>query len=781
MNIIMNILFSFFYALFITILFIILFIGVCYGIYFYIQKLKQKEEIKNNIDGNGLAFLLIRIPQINEKKEEAFDTFLKSIHRVLPKDAVISLELTSFNKFLNFYIVISKKYTELIESQLYAQYPDVEIEVTTDYLSTQEQDNTAFVDIRLKKLSIHPIKTYSMMEDNLLRNIMAFLARLESDEQFFLHLTLKRIGSKFWKRGLIGIYYELFGKKVASDGNSTLEYTKLSSKYIYNGVLRLGFKAESGKIAKDKLDLIFNFLKQLKYSNEFKMGSKYILGIHNPNALKVRARIINRKQLWIPEEIATIYHLPYKTSDISNIVQTRSRKAPPPDILPRYVSENDKNISLIGETNYRNEKIKFGIKRDDRRRHVYIVGKTGAGKSKLIELMMLEDIKDDCGFCLIDPHGDLAKEVISHIPKNRIKDVVYVNPTDRDFPIPFNPLEYTGDYERRQQVAVFFNSIFKKIFKADWNERMEHILRFIILALLETQDSNVLGITRILTDTKYRTRVIGEIRDPVVKAFWSNEYASWNEQFSNQAIVPIMNKVGQFLANPIIRNMVGQPKNALDFEKFMNEGKIVIINLSKGQLGDDNMALLGSMFITKIQQTALARAKIAEEKRKDFYFYIDEFQNFATDAFNSILSEARKYRLNLTVAHQYINQLPQDIKASVFGNVATMIAFAVGSEDAGFLSKEFSPVFKADDLINLEARELYIKMSVDGKVTKPFSARTINVNPSQFSFGPEIIDYSREKYGENRVVIERDIERWVSTDVSSGNLSTNEEFPEPII
>jgi len=223
MNIIMNILFSFFYALFITILFIILFIGVCYGIYFYIQKLKQKEEIKNNIDGNGLAFLLIRIPQINEKKEEAFDTFLKSIHRVLPKDAVISLELTSFNKFLNFYIVISKKYTELIESQLYAQYPDVEIEVTTDYLSTQEQDNTAFVDIRLKKLSIHPIKTYSMMEDNLLRNIMAFLARLESDEQFFLHLTLKRIGSKFWKRGLIGIYYELFGKKVASDGNSTLE------------------------------------------------------------------------------------------------------------------------------------------------------------------------------------------------------------------------------------------------------------------------------------------------------------------------------------------------------------------------------------------------------------------------------------------------------------------------------------------------------------------------------------------------------------------------------
>ncbi len=781
MNIITNILFSLVYALFITILFIFTSTLLIYGLYLLIQRLRQKEEIKQNIDGNNLAFLLIRIPQINEKKEEAFDIFLKSIHRVLPKNAVVSLELTSFNKFLNFYIVVTKKYKELIESQLYAQYPDIEIEETSDYLSTQEQDNTAFVDIKLKKLSIHPLKTYNMMDDNLLRNIMAFLARIETNEQFFLHLSLKRIGSKFWKRGIVGIYYELFGKKVGSDGNSTLEYSKLSSKYIYKGILRLGFKAESGKVAKDKLDLIFNFLKQLKYSNELKMGNKYILGIHNPKALQVRARILSKKYLWLPEEIATIYHLPYQTSDISNIIQTRSKKAPPPDILPKVTTIDDKSISLIGETNYRNEKTRFGIKRADRRRHVYIVGKTGAGKSKLLELMMLEDIKDDCGFCLIDPHGDLAKEVLTHIPKNRIKDVVYVNPTDRDFPIPFNPLEYTGDYERRQQVAVFFISIFKKIFKADWNERMEHILRFIILALLETQDSNILGITRILTDTKYRLRIINELRDPVVKAFWANEYASWNEQFSNQAIVPIMNKVGQFLANPIIRNMVGQGKNVLDFEKFMNEGKIVIINLSKGQLGDDNMALLGSMFITKIQQTALARAKIAEEKRIDFYFYIDEFQNFATEAFNTILSEARKYRLNLTIAHQYIDQLPQDIKSSVFGNVATMIPFAVGAEDAEYLAKEFAPVFKADDLINLEAREMYVKMSVDGKVTKPFSARTINVSPSEFSYSSEIIDYSREKYGENRVVVERDIDRWTSTDVFSGGVSSKEEFPEPII
>lgn len=781
MNIIANVLISFFYALFITILFIFIFIGVCYGIYFYIQKLKQKEEIKNNIDGNGLAFLLIRIPQINEKKEEAFDIFLKSIHRVLPKNAVVSLELTSFNKFLNFYIVVTKKYKELIESQLYAQYPDIEIEETTDYLSTQEQERTAFVDIKLKRLSIRPLRTYHMMEDNLLRNIMAFLARIETDEQFFLHLSLKRVGSKFWKRGFVGIYYELFGKKSVSDDKPIPEYEKLSSKYLYRGVLRLGFKAESGSIAREKVVLIFNFLKQLKYVNELKMGKSYILGTHNPKALQVRARILSKKYLWLPEEISTIYHLPYQAGDISNIVQTRSKKAPPPDILPKEGTVDAKEISLVGETNYRNEKVRFGIKRVDRRRHVYIVGKTGAGKSKLLELMMIEDIQDNCGFCLIDPHGDLASEVLTYIPKSRIKDVIYINPTDRDFPIAFNPLEYTSDYEKRQQTSVFFISIFKKIFQADWNERMEHILRFIILALLETQDSNVLGITRILTDTKYRNRVVGEIHDPVVKAFWANEYASWNEQFSNQAIVPILNKVGQFLANPIIRNMVGQGKNVLDFEKFMNEGKIVLINLLKGQLGDDNMALLGSMFITKVQQVALARAKQAEEKRRDYYFYIDEFQNFATEAFNTILSEARKYRLNLTIAHQYIDQLPQDIRSSVFGNVATIIPFAVGAEDAVHLSKEFAPVFKADDLINLEAREMYVKMAVDGKVTKPFSARTINVIPSEIDYTPEIIDSSREKYGENRIAVEREIERWTSTETLSTVSSTKEEFPEPII
>lgn len=310
---------------------------------------------------------------------------------------------------------------------------------------------------------------------------------------------------------------------------------------------------------------------------------------------------------------------------------------------------------------------------------------------------------------------------------------------------------------------------------------MEHLIRFITLALLETKDSNVLGIPRILSDTKYRQKVIMEIQDPVVKSFWINEFASYNQQYANDAVVPILNKVGQFISNPVIRNMVGQRKNMLDFEKFMNMGKIVIVNLSKGKIGDDNVALLGSMFITKIQQAALARAKMPEEERRDFYFYVDEFQNFATDAFSSILSEARKYHLNLTIAHQYIAQLPDDVKATAFGNVGSLIAFGVGGDDAAYLQKEFNPVFSAQDLIGLNVREMYIKMSIDGALTPPFSARTVNVLKPGKNYSMEIIDHSRMKYGKNRVQVENDIKRWQSATSQVFEAREEEKFPEPII
>ncbi len=739
--------------------------------------LQLRKDIKTNLEEKNLVHLLVKLPAKNEMKEHSMANFLTSVHRILPHDSQFSLEIASQSNFLYFYIVASKRHKDIITSQIYAQFPDIEIEQTSDYWSFQE-GKIAIAELGFKNNSFRQLNTFETSKENLLRNISAFMTTIKSDEQIYIQLALRRVGSNFWQRGIESLLYEVFGRQAGGVSSSTK-----STKKLYRGILRIAFKSQSGDQALERLRNVTSFLKQFKTSqNELKFKTK-------PQILKeglllqcALARVALGGNLWDPEEIATLYHFPYHSNDVSRTAQAQSKKAPPPDTIPREGTVSDNEATFIGSTNYRNENITFGIKREDRRRHMYIVGKTGSGKSRLLELLMLSDLQMKKGLCLIDPHGDLAEKVLRHVPKSRVQDVVYIDPSDRDFPIPFNPLEFTKNFEKRQHVAHFFIAIFKKIFSGDWNERMEHILRFIILALLETPDSNILGIPRLLSDVKYRQHVVTNVQDPAVRAFWANEFSAWNEQYASQAIVPILNKVGQFISNPIIRNMIGQRKNALDFDMFMNEGKIVVINLSKGKLGDDNAALLGSMFITKIQQAALARASMPEEERRDFYFYIDEFQNFATDAFNSILSESRKYRLNLTVAHQYIDQLSGDIKSSVFGNVGSLIVFSVGGNDATYLAKEFAPIFTSEDMINLEAREMYLKLSINGRLTKPFSGRTLTTPETRFNYLTEIKDFNRRKYAQLRVVVEREIEKWLKSKGEEASArSYDSADPEPII
>lgn len=737
-----------------------------------VSKFLFKQKLNSALNDKSKVFLQIKIPSSNDQKENAMENFFHSIHRIIPKDISIGFEMVSENQFLGFYITVPKGLKNILESQLYAQYPDVEINEVDDHFENVEQ-NTAFVELCFKKPSSLSLSTYDKLQEDLLKNLSAVLAKTDPGDKAFIQIVLKKVGSKFYERGLRYFMYRVFG----GNNPTSAAYQKFSQD-LFAGKVRLAYKSENLQVAKSKLHTLVSFFKSVKGENSLREPR---FALFQSNLLKkFKARVLENSDLFSMGELATLYHFPYKGNLVSNIVQTTSKRAPAPDILPFEGLVNASEVSFFGETNYRNDKKVFGIKRMDRRRHLYIVGKTGSGKSKLLELLLISDVQNSEGCCLIDPHGDLADEVLKFVPKERIEDVVYINPTDRDFPIGFNPLEPVESYEERQHLSRFLISIFKKLFAENWNSRMEHLIRYITLALLETPDSNILGITRMLSDTNYRQRVIKQIQDPVVKSFWTNEYSASNEQFVNVAAVPIMNKVGQFIANPIIRNMVGQQKNMLDFEKFMNEGKIVIINLSKGKLGEDNAALLGSMFITKIQQAALARAKIDEEKRRDFYFYVDEFQNFATDAFSTILSEARKYHLDLTIAHQYIAQLPEDVKATAFGNVGSLIVFPVGGDDAAYLAKEFTPVFTPDDMINLNVREMYIKMSVDGKITQPFSARTTTVPKSEIDYSTEIIDRTRVKYGRNRVVVENEITRWGNAMEAVAGPSDGE-FPEPII
>jgi DNA helicase HerA-like ATPase len=370
--------------------------------------------------------------------------------------------------------------------------------------------------------------------------------------------------------------------------------------------------------------------------------------------------------------------------------------------------ENDipknRDITYFGRTNFHNSNNVFGIKRRDRRQHMYILGKSGTGKSVLLSNLIVQNINNGEGVCVVDPHGELVEEILHLIPDHRVKDVIYFNPADTDFHVGFNVISL-DDPKYKHLVASGLMGIFTKIWANAWSSRMEYILNNAILALLDTPGTTLLGIPRLLVDKDYRQMIIGNLKDPVVKAFWVHEYEQWREQFRNEAIAPIQNKVGQFLSTSIIRNVVGQSKSTIDIFKIMNEGKIFLVNVSKGRVGEDNSALLGGMIITKIQLAAMERVRIPEDERKDFYLYVDEFQNFATDSFANILSEARKYRLNLIVAHQYTAQLSNEngtaVRDAVFGNVGTMIIFRVGADDADFLEKEFEPEFTAQDLVNL--------------------------------------------------------------------------------
>jgi CxxC-x17-CxxC domain-containing protein len=419
------------------------------------------------------------------------------------------------------------------------------------------------------------------------------------------------------------------------------------------------------------------------------------------------------------------------------------------------------NIAVFALTNYRNELKKFGIKTDDRRRHMYLIGKTGMGKSTVLENMIVDDIRNGYGVAVVDPHGDLAEKIMDYIPNNRIQDVVYFNPSDINFPIAFNVVEQVEPH-LRHLVASGLIGVFQKLWADSWGPRLEYILRNAILAILDFPGSTLLGVVRMLSDKGYRKKVVSNITDPVVKAFWEKEFSSYADKFASEAVSPIQNKVGQFLSSSLMRNIIGQVKSAIDIRDIMDNGKILIMNLSKGRIGEDNSALLGAMMITKIQLAAMSRVDIPEKERHDFYLYIDEFQNFSTDSFANILSEARKYRLNLILAHQYIEQLSEKVKPAVFGNVGTLVVFRVGAADAEELVKEFTPTFTEEDIVNLPKYEMYLKLMIDGIASSPFSA--IGLPPlrvdERTNNTEKVVNNSREKYASDRESVEEKIMRW---------------------
>ncbi len=427
--------------------------------------------------------------------------------------------------------------------------------------------------------------------------------------------------------------------------------------------------------------------------------------------------------------------------------------------------EKQGDLCLFAQTNFRNQMRRFGIKTDDRRRHMYVIGKTGMGKTTMMENMVMNDIYKGHGVGIVDPHGDFAEKIIDFIPPKRINDVVYFNPADTDFPIGFNVLEVKNE-EQKHLVASGLMNIFKKIWPDVWSSRMEYILNNTLLALLDYPGSTLLGINRLLADKKYRKRVVSQLKDPVIKTFWQTEFANYPDRYMTEAVAPIQNKIGQFLSASVIRNMVAQVKSTINIREIMDNKKIFIMNLSKGRIGEDNSRLLGGMLITEIQLAAMERVDTPENQRQDFFLYVDEFQNFANPSFANILSEARKYRLSLILAHQYIKQLDEIVADAVFGNIGTIVSFRVGGPDSEELVKEFTPVFLEEDIVNLPKFHVFLKLMIDGVASQPFSAMTIPPIGVPTGSRDKIIRVSRERYTKRKEEIEDKIVRWSGMEIS---------------
>ncbi len=744
----------------------------------------------------ALRFLHIIIPQGTEagkKLESKFQELLINMRNTF-KSRRVSLEYFGFAQYTYFFIVLEADLYETVEGLVYSTFPDCEVRETKDYTLAfdAKKQGLAGAELHLHHSDIYPIKTYDIFEEDSSSRFFSAVSKIPTGDQVWVQIiaepqddTAFFLFRRSWAiRFTDFIHFFSLRDRMRAGGRKSiapLRHKKAEEKAAvkpYRVSIRCAYVSSSAAEAERKIQAITAAFSQFndKDINEFHPVSKSA----NASFLqKFRARSHAKTFILSAQEVATLYHFP-NADHVPHIVHILSRKAAPPQDLPRA---GEKDVSAFGLTNFHNSFLPFGISRSDRRRHLYAVGKSGSGKSKLLELLINEDIQTGQGLAVLDPHGDLVDAILRYIPEHRIKDVILFDPADTEYPIAFNPLERV-DEAYKMQLTIGFIDIFKKLFGGNWTYRLEHVLRYTTLALLDSPNTTVLSILKMLTDKNYRQKIVSRIQDSVVKSFWVSEFAAWSEKFDAEAITPLLNKVGQFVATNMIRNIVGQPITKFQIRDIMDNQKILLMKVSKGLLGEENSSLIGSMIITKLYQAAMMRADMREDDRKDFYFYVDEFQNFATDTFAEILSEARKYRLNLTIAHQYMGQLSPTVRKTVFGNVGSMISFRVGAEDADILAGEYNPIFKQRDIINLGVREFYLKMSVNGELREAFSGRTLDAPTITRDYTPEIIAWSRSQYCAPKATVTEELLKWdeaASAPPSKEEQKVEEVFEEPLL
>lgn len=700
---------------------------------------------------------LIELPPQTNLSQTDFVEILEQLHETLTGQT-FSLELAVFGQNIGCAFSGEASVCEVIKGQFYAAYPEAEIRAIPDFLPAQTSLDLAQAETFLQRKDLYGLKPITDFTTDSLSSFLQVCAQCREGEKVWLQLVCKSVSDSAWLhiaqrfRTWIEMFWQYFRFKYwfkkGVRGQFRAHINEKNKERLFKTSLRLGVQ---GKNSKDRLQALTRALSTANTVDFNQLGFKHKAA--NQTVFKrSKNRELGASFLLSSAELATLFHLP-QIETVPNLIHVMSRKGEAAADLPVAVSAE---ISQFGKTNFHGKTTAFGIKRSDRRRHLYCVGKSGSGKSKFLELLIESDLKHGQGLAVLDPHGDLVDNVLRMLPESRLKDVVIFDPSDIDFPVSFNPLANVKP-EQKMRVTIGFIEVFKKLFGVGWTPRLEHVLRYTVLALLDTPGASLVSIQQMLTDKNFRQSVVKNIKDDVVKNFWTQEFAAWSQKFDAEAITPLLNKVGQFIATNQVRNLVGQRENTLDFRRFMDEGKIVLMKVSKGMLGEENAQLLGAMLVTRIYQAAMSRADMAEEDRRDFYFYVDEFQNFATDTFDEILSEARKYRLNLTLAHQFLGQLPDNIRTTVFGNVGSMVSFRVGGEDAKILAEEFNPRFTERDIINLGVREFYCKMSVNGEMREAFSGRTLDLNFPSKDMAEVAREFSRKNYARPLKEVEQNV------------------------
>ncbi len=761
----------------------------------------------------------ILVPRENDKTPLAAEQMFASIHGILGDDVksadLISFEIVSSNdNGIKFYAVVPKHLSKFIEGQIYAQYPNADIQYVQDYVASKSSDpnQRQFVttgEIELEKDFIFPIKTFRNFEVDPLAAITGAISDLKLGQKAWVQILVRPV-SNYWQKNSKkyitaikdgkdpysqGFFAELanflkgMGESISNIGNENVvrkEIVKLQPgqeeelSEIELKMLKLGFEFKIRVVTKansqiESEQILRDIVASFKQFTTAHLNT-FVHSRPNKSGKEIYSEYLKR---YLPsdtidiiniEELASLYHMPNISVETPNIAWSRSKRIEPPMNLPKVGQDG---VTVFAETDYRGSRYEFGIKSEDRRKHFYILGKTGVGKSTVFKNMFISDILRGDGSCMIDPHGELVEELLDFIPPERIDDVIYFNPTDTEYPIGFNLLELK-DKSQRDLIADGVVEVFHKQFGTSWGPRLQYILTNTIATALEAQGTTLLSVTRMLMDKNYRKFILKQVDDPILYKFWEEEYAqmSQNPRLLSEAVAPIQNKVGRFISSAVTRNIIGQVKSTIDLREIMDNKKILLINLAQGKLGEETASLLGGMIITRLQSTALERVDMPADQRNDFYLFVDEFQNFATDSFAKILSEARKFRLDLCMTNQYIDQLPLTVRQAIFGNVGTLGSFVVSQSDASILEKEFAPGVSSEDLVSLDAHSMYLKLCIDGMTSTTFSARSLPPRYQPFGLKSKVVALSREKYGTSKDLIEDKIIRWSNQTYSdSGNRS----------